>query len=251
MRKAFSFLMVGVLGFSVSFCGRKASEDSSVKNVFGDDHRVSVNSEKYPWSTIGKLSSGCTATLVSTYFILTASHCVFDKDGNLIKDLAFFPNTINNQAKTSATIVKVWFGAKITNGSTKNDWAFAQIDKPLSKTFGAMGIRTYPSYAAGTVNVAGYSADKFSNTAGVHLNCNIKDQRGGLLLHDCDMTRGASGGPMFILEKDLPFIVGINVGEMRPGEESMYYQYYADSVANYAVPSTEFFETSKTLYKND
>jgi V8-like Glu-specific endopeptidase len=34
------------------------------RNVFGVDDRTPMESTKYPWSAIGKLSTGCTGTLV-------------------------------------------------------------------------------------------------------------------------------------------------------------------------------------------
>ena len=34
------------------------------RNIFGKDDRIAVTSTEYPWRAIGKISTGCTGTLV-------------------------------------------------------------------------------------------------------------------------------------------------------------------------------------------
>lgn len=51
----------------------KTSEDDhcspiETRNIFGYDDRVAVTSTQYPWRAIGKLSTGCTGTLVVCVF---------------------------------------------------------------------------------------------------------------------------------------------------------------------------------------
>ncbi|CAF0878918.1 unnamed protein product [Rotaria sordida] len=65
--------------------------------------------------------------------------------------------------------------------------------------------------------LVGYSTN-FQNghTAGAHIGCRItKKMRDNFYLHNCDMGRGASGGPIFAWWDNTPYIYALNVAEYR------------------------------------
>ena len=121
-----------------------------------------------------------------------------------------------------------------------------RVKENIGDTYGWMGVDT-ADYD--DVTLAGYSDDfKSGQTAGVHVGCKIKKRLPSFWLHDCDNTRGASGGPMFIIKDKVPYIVAINVAEYRDGgEKSLYLTEYEEKHANIAVPASVFLAELKKI----
>jgi V8-like Glu-specific endopeptidase len=201
-------------------------------NVIGSDDRVPMLSDTMPWSAIGRLSIGesgvCTATLVASDIILTAAHCLIDERSgrlhHLDKAVVFSPNYKNGAAYHHARVISVWMGTRTPRKELWNDYAFARISEPLGNMYGTIPVRSFDGdhlekEGPKLVSLAGYSLDfEEAKTAGVHLNCNIKqvvkdDDIRKLLAHDCDMRPGASGGPILSFTNESAVIVGVNVAE--------------------------------------
>jgi protease YdgD len=124
-------------------------------NVFGADDRLSITSTAMPWSTIGRVSTACTGTLVGKRLMLTAAHCVFDaKTQEVSKNFTYFyPNVINGTALVSSWMRRVWYGTKTPDSARAKDWALVELKEPLGEKYGWMAVRkTSPAvvfYAAG------------------------------------------------------------------------------------------------------
>ncbi len=214
-------------------------------NVFGADNRQEITSSQYPWRTIGKIDSGCTATLVWKNLAVTAAHCVVE-DGKL-KYLGYFrPNYMNGSSQDSSWITRVTWGTGTPEINRAADWAILELADNLGDRYGWMGTDSSPRHYVAT---AGYSEDfQGGQTAGVHVDCNFTDKSGAFWLHNCDTARGSSGGPMFYEQGSAAYIVALNVAERRNGgETSLHLNSYDAAHANIAVPVSTFAAKLKEL----
>ena len=230
----------------------KPSKDGS-RNVFGQDERIPMTSSAYPWSAIGRVEapidqntvSRCTGTLIARDLVVTNAHCVFGKDGKPYQSMSFAPNLIDDRSQDNANVNSVVVGTDKPEDESAKDWAILKLDQSLGEKYGWMEwVSADVSKLAELPKrfiLAGYSGDfpkgRGGSTAGVHLGCSIRgfEPQLGLAMHDCDMTRGASGGAIFyISDKGMGRIVALNESERRnPAGE--YPARFSRETANYAV----------------
>lgn len=224
-------------------------------NVFQNDTRRVITAASSPWSAIGKLRSSdgtyCTATLVARDLILTAAHCIM-KNGAYAKRTYLFQPRYAHGASEESNVNYFWWGTTDSENWRGRDWAIGRLDTALGDTYGWMGVRNSAAsdllidrqYYMGAYNDDFQGGEVAAWEKGFHFRS--YDLLEGYLLHDADMSRGASGAAIFAYDDeakpDSNHVVAISVAEFRDGaSKSLVGIPYSDTHANIAVPSSAFY----------
>jgi protease YdgD len=225
---------------------------------FGDDDRLPMRSNAFPWSAIGQVqiddSGHCTGALVGRDMILTNAHCIW-KEGQR-KNITFAPNYRNGQSPETVRGILYWWGTDNPDKNRGADWAIIRLERPIGDRYGWFGYQAlnYQELQGKKVTYVGYSTfgdekrQEFINgkTAQAHIGCLIRDvyANDGVIHTDCDNGQGGSGGPIFIWQNNQPIIVGINAAEYREESQASFFtQNYTSGQGNVGVPTLAFAQT--------
>lgn len=246
-------------GFEVLPDGSERNETTSrrVLNVFNVDDRSLATPEmmdQYPFRCIGQFvrgSSFCTATIIEKNLILTNRHCL-GLVGNQLPN-GFYSNSrflsgfSNGQSNFVVSFTEVYWSEE------DDDFAILLLSENIGSFTGWPAIIwTFNSYFSQQRNLAmlGYSGDVLQrhNAPSYVESCYSRGVKNGIVLHDCDNTRGSSGSPMFdSFNAEEPTIIAYNDGEFRSGDASEYLEVFAEANANTMKPSGLFRDTYNSL----
>ena len=213
------------------------ASSSSAFNVFGTKElRKKIESPTGPYkmigklfTTVGKATYECTASLVGPDLILTNLHCIDALiENNNEGKIAFYPfykrgkALVGSQVKTYSALFQREKN-KITY-EYDNDWAILTLEKPLGLQLGWFQIAPstdefLTSSPKETVTLAGYNFDiERGEVLSAREGCRIREVEAISVLHDCDMVSGTSGGPIFYKDKEGQYkIVALNYAERLDG----------------------------------
>lgn len=219
------------------------SSHRSLRLIIDRDDRVICPASKFPMTAVGQLDFTlqgspfiCTGVLFKPDRVLTAAHCVWDEASRAFVDgVGFAPGryrTPSGQIMNPYGIKK-WkhvtlFQEYAKSNEARADIAVVQLQEPVSKDAGTMGVKVVCSKDAVQLTTGGYPSDKDLGTC-IQSTCKVNiDCTADAAQHTCDTYSGQSGSPFWDPQY---FVRGIHVrGYTAFNEFTTVTQYVLDTI---------------------
>lgn len=163
------------------------------------------------WEAVGRLDirgqGFCTAALIRDRLILTAAHCLYDADGNLIPvDLFSFRAGLRDglaQATRSITRAVAHPDYQLTGEVTDArdvaiDIAVLELDRPIRNTRMQPYQIAHRPVRGDQVGVVSYGRGR-EDAPSLQQVCDVLGRQTGVIVMTCDVAYGSSGAPVFTL----------------------------------------------------
>ncbi|WP_368185178.1 serine protease [Aestuariibius sp. HNIBRBA575] len=173
------------------------------------------------WEAVGRLELDgkgfCTAALISDRQIVTAAHCLFDRQTGAPIDLSrieFLAGLRNGRALAYREIRRVVVHPDYVYlddapvASVAYDMALLELSQPIRNT-SIEPFRTATQMPIGAqVGVVSYALDR-AEAPSLQEVCAVLGRQSGVVVMSCDIDFGSSGAPVFLISNGIAQIVSI------------------------------------------
>ncbi len=182
--------------------------------------RLLTGDDSRGWEAVGRLDIAgrgmCTGALIAPDLVLTAAHCLHDRDTNtrvppseiefqagLRHDRAEAYRLVRNAVPHPDFVFEPDGRPQVTN-----DLALLQLERPIENG-SVIPFKTAQAPRTGdVVGVVSYAHDR-SDTPALQESCHVLAHRPGSVVLSCDVDFGSSGAPVFAIEDGVARIVSV------------------------------------------
>jgi V8-like Glu-specific endopeptidase len=190
-----------------------AEESPLVRLQTGDDNRG--------WEAVGRLNLGdrgfCTGALIAPDMVLTAAHCLFDKESGARIDagqISFLAGWRNGRAEAYRGVKRAVphpeyvYGGHDRLDRVAFDLALLQLDQAI-RLPSVTPFETEAEPADGDpVGVVSYAQDR-ADVPSIQEVCHVLGREADVLVLSCNVDFGSSGAPVFAIRGGLARVVSV------------------------------------------
>lgn len=191
------------------------------------DRRIPVDPNAPPWNAVAKVQSNigehCSGVLIAPSTVLTAAHCLYNpRTRAMLQPLSLHVlfGYERGRYRFHRLVSRFTLGAGFdgrTGRPQPSDWVRLELAEPVPIAPLPFLSRVVPGGT--TAALAGYNQDRaqllLADLACHVLRTEILPSGGAFIVHDCEGTRGTSGGPLLVRQGDGWAVLGINIAAGR------------------------------------
>jgi len=170
--------------------------------------RLTDRDDLFGWEAVGRVDIGrsgfCTGVLIAPDQVLTAAHCVFDREKQPVEagKIRFRAGLRDGEVVAESVVTGyVTAGGYDTEGGTRagnirNDAALLRLAAPISSALAAPFVVHDRPRDGESVSVVSYGRDR-DKAPSWQRECNMLWRAEGIMGFDCNVIFGSSGAPVF------------------------------------------------------